>query len=47
MSRELEGKVAIVIGSATGIGEAIAHSFGGAPVTVEEGARRPMAAAER
>lgn len=27
MSRRLEGKVAIVTGAATGIGEAIAHKF--------------------
>ena len=32
MSRELEGKVAIVTGAATGIGKAIAHAFGVTPV---------------
>jgi 3-oxoacyl-[acyl-carrier protein] reductase len=34
MSRELEGKVAIVTGAATGIGKAIAHAFGAAGANV-------------
>ena len=42
MSRELEGKVAIVTGAATGIGKAIAHAFGdaGANVVVNYPSRR-------